>query len=331
MKENRLYYIDFLKFIGLTGIIIAHVGSPNWLMQLRSFDVPLMVILSSILAQESIKKYNDDIKSMIKYYTSRIKRLVIPTWIFLTFYFILKFILTNEFIGIKYYLLTFLLTRYGFGYVWIILIYLYSAFLIPIFKNIGYSKINTIIIIFIYILYEISYFFQIGIDYKIIETTLYYIIPYGLLTYIGYNFNNISDKEKKIYIFTNLILFVLMMYFYYLKTGSFQLVQIAKYPPRLYYLTYGLLCSFILLIVCKKYNKLFNNKLINFISKNSMWIYLWHILVLDIYKYIHLPEIWYLKLLIVYSISLLIVLLVNKILCILESKHKINFFKYLRG
>ena len=60
--NNRIEYIDFLKFIGLTGIIIAHVGSPNWIMMLRSFDVPLMVIISSFLASYSIKKYKNDKK-----------------------------------------------------------------------------------------------------------------------------------------------------------------------------------------------------------------------------------------------------------------------------
>lgn len=27
---DRIDYIDFLKTLGLTGIIIAHVGPPNW-------------------------------------------------------------------------------------------------------------------------------------------------------------------------------------------------------------------------------------------------------------------------------------------------------------
>ena len=55
--ERRIGYVDFLKFIGLTGIILAHVGSPSWLMMLRSFDVPLMVILSSMLGKKSFEKY----------------------------------------------------------------------------------------------------------------------------------------------------------------------------------------------------------------------------------------------------------------------------------
>ena len=151
MEKKRLNYIDFLKFIGLTGIILAHVGSPNYVIMIRNFDVPLMVLLSSMLAAKSIKKYN----SNIAYWISRIKRLVIPTWIFLVIYFIIKAIITNKTTSIEYDLVSFILTKYGIGYIWIILIYLYSALLIPLFKKIKFSTKNNIIILLIYLLYEI--------------------------------------------------------------------------------------------------------------------------------------------------------------------------------
>lgn len=49
-KKRRLYYLDFLKTVGLFCIIIAHVNPPNCIIAVRSFDVPLMVIISSFLA-----------------------------------------------------------------------------------------------------------------------------------------------------------------------------------------------------------------------------------------------------------------------------------------
>lgn len=330
--KKRIEYIDFLKFIGLTGIIIAHVGSPNWLMMLRSFDVPLMVIISSLLASYSIKKYNFDFKSIISYYISRFKRLVFPTWIFLIIYFLLKFIIFKELNkDINFYLKTFLLTRYGLGYVWIILIYLYSAFLIPIYKFIGFKKKSKIIVLSIYFLYELLYYFGIGINNKILDTTLFYIVPYGLLTFIGYNYEKITDKKRIVLFVINLSIFITLAYYYFIKNGSFQLVQIAKYPPRLYYLSYGLFCFSLLMIFCNKYDlKIFRNKFIVFISKHSMWIYLWHILVIDIYDNIHLPNFWFIKLLFVYIGAIIIIFIINKILDIIEKKHKYNFFKYLR-
>ncbi len=329
--SKRIEYIDFLKVIGLTGIIIAHVGSPNWLMMLRSFDVPLMVIISSLLASYSIKKYDDNNKSTLEYYVSRFKRLIIPTYTFLIIYFTIQFILTKEFMGTKYYLETFLLTRYGFSYVWIILIYLYSAFLIPVYKKIGYNIKSIVIVLLIYIVYELLYFYGVGVSNKIIDTTVFYIVPYGLLTFVGFNIDKMKNKEKKALLFINLIIFILLAYYYFSKTGSFQIVQIAKYPPRIYYISYGLFCSILLILLCNKYKlRLFKSKIITYISNHSMWIYLWHILTLDIYKYLKLPEIWFIKLLFVYILALSIVIFVNKIIKMVETKHKYSFLKYFK-
>lgn len=77
----RKDYIDLLKTIGIFGIIAAHVGSPQWVMMIRNFDVPLLVILSGLLSRGKSKS------GWIPYVFKRVKRLLIPTYVFLTFYF----------------------------------------------------------------------------------------------------------------------------------------------------------------------------------------------------------------------------------------------------
>ena len=324
MVEKRLNYIDFLKFIGLTGIIIAHVNCPNWLLMLRNFDVPLMVIISAYLGARSINKYDNN----LKYYISRLKRLIIPTYIFLILFFIYKFIISNELMESKYYIDSFLLTRYGIGFVWIILIYLYSSLLLPLFKKIGYNYKTIIVLLIIYLLYELCCHYEVGMSNKIIETTFYYIIPYGILTYIGFNIDNIKNSKKILLIILNIIIFISLGLYLYNTCGSFQNVQVAKYPARLYYLSYGLLCSLLLFIVCSKFN--FKNKIITFISKHSLWIYLWHIFYLDLYDYLKLYNKWYIKFIIVYLISIITIYLINKLLDLIDKNHKYNFLNYLR-
>lgn len=56
MAENRLIFIDYLKLLGLMCIILAHVCTNPIIMQLRSFDVPLMVMISGFLAIGSYKR-----------------------------------------------------------------------------------------------------------------------------------------------------------------------------------------------------------------------------------------------------------------------------------
>lgn len=314
-KQVRINYIDFLKFIGLTAIIIAHVGSPDWLLMLRNFDVPLMVIVSSILGERSYKKYEGKGIAYTKdYYITRIKRLVIPTWMFLTFYFILAFLMGQK-QSTEYYIYSYCLTRYGIGFVWIILIYLYSAMLIPLFSKIKFSVKGIIIIVTVYCLYELIYYFQVGVDNEFIETTLFYIVPYGLLTYLGYNFCRMSKKVKMIIAAAALLIFIIFGTFYWARSGAPQSVQIVKYPPRLYYLSYGIIWSFFLLMFCEKHDfRIYDNPIIRYISVHSLDLYLWHILVLSMYSTLGLPEIWYIKLAAVYVIALIIVFALNKIL-----------------
>lgn len=333
---KRIGYIDLLKFIRLTGIILAHVGSPGWIMMVRSFDVPLMVILSSMLANKSFAKYKTTNNSISKYYISRIKRLVIPTWIFLFIYFILAFLVGHKAESLIYYIASFSLTRYGIGYVWIILIYLYSAIMIPMFAKIKFSYKSNIIICILYVLYEIAYYYKIGLGgsffSKIIETTIYYIIPYGVLTYLGYNYNSITKKAKIGIAITSLLIFVILAVYYYLVSGKPELVQIAKYPPRLYFISYGIACSFVLLLLCENVKIMVSGSfLFSFISSHSMWIYLWHILVIAIYEKFKLPELWYIKFLLVYAGAIVIVVLVNRVIDLFEKKHIISLFKYLKG
>lgn len=329
--SSRIAYIDFLKFVGLTGIIIAHVGAPNWLKMTRSFDVPLMVILSSILGCNSYKKYDGKKRGLFNYYSCRIKRLVFPTWIFLVFYFLLCLVVTKKPYSAKFYIASFCLTRYGIGYVWVILMYLYSAMLTPLYSKIGFSVKSTWYLLIVYVIYEIAFFYKIGTDNKLIDTTFYYIIPYGgVLTYLGYNYNQI--RRKWIIVALSFSAFISLMIYYWVKMGSFQRVEILKYPPRCYYLSFGIAVSYILLIACERNDlKVYQNPIVTYISKHSMWIYLWHILVLALYEYTKLPAIWYIKLIVVYLCSLVIVYLINKVLDSIESRKDVSFLKYLRG
>ncbi len=52
-NNERLLYLDYLKFIVFLGIVVAHVNAPNWLLALRSFGVPLLVIASAVLANRA--------------------------------------------------------------------------------------------------------------------------------------------------------------------------------------------------------------------------------------------------------------------------------------
>lgn len=331
-QSNRLENIDFLKVVGLICIIIAHVNPPYIVMMLRDFDVPLMVLISAILSERSFKKRLELGNTVNSYYISRFKRLVVPTWIFLVIYFTAFFLLNGEKESLKYYLYSFEMTRYGLGYVWIILIYLYCALLVPVYNRLSFAARNIYILFVCYIFYEICCYHHIGMQSKLIESTVYYIIPYGLLAYIGYNYTRIKRENKIFIILISGTIFFILFAYYWVSLGFPQKVSFAKYPPRIYYLSYGVFCSFILLMLSYKYPlKLFHHPLIKYISSHSMWIYLWHIFVLKAYDLLHLPSFWFIKFTIVLVFSILLVEIINKILDTIKSKHILSLLQFFRG
>ncbi|MBR3177517.1 hypothetical protein IKF27_01770 [Candidatus Saccharibacteria bacterium] len=61
---KRVKSIDILKVIGLLGIMIAHVGAPGWAIQLRGFDVILLITISVYLFLQCLRKKKKTILSM---------------------------------------------------------------------------------------------------------------------------------------------------------------------------------------------------------------------------------------------------------------------------
>ncbi len=331
-EPARIEYVDFLKVLALFCIFLAHVGPPEWVIALRCFDVPLMVILSAMLGERSYARKKALSSSPAGYYLSRIRRIVVPTWLFLLIYFLIQFLLTREAHPSKYYLASFLLTRYGIGYVWIMLIYLYCALLIPLFSRWKLSVRGIIIVLAACVLYEVMYFFGIGRDIKLIDTTVFYLVPYGALTFLGCNYSRMSEKARRLIAVGSLAVLAGLAIYYRVTGGAWLSFQETKYPPRLYFLSYGVFCSFTLMMVCEKHPlRLFSHPAVRFLSSHSMWLYLWHILVLAVYEKLRLPEIWVLQWAVVSALAILMVLAVNACLDKLEKRRRIPLLSFFRG
>ena len=329
IQNERNYYLDFLKVFGLALIILAHVPIPDWLSMIRNFDVPLMVFISGCLANGSFERS----ENVFTYFKKRIFRLLIPTWIFLSVYFLLLYIFTNNGLpGRNTILKSYLLQNDSIGFVWIIRIYLLCAFSLPFLKKIDFSKLYTFgIVVFVYILYELSCKYRLWMNYRIIECTVYYLIPYGIVLLFGLNWKRFSRKEKRLLLLFSFLGFTTLQVLYFHKFGEYCFTQKYKYPPRHLFLMHAFWYIFLLMQFESKLNFLGNNKVIVFISKSTLWIYLWHILGLRLAGKVIPNAHWSLKYVFVLSISLLLVFVQNKILDIIETKWKIPILKVFRG
>ena len=130
--------IDLMRFIGLTMIILAHIGlsrSSSLLFQLRSFDVPLMVFTSGLaFSGRSTGPY-------FSFISKRTLRLVLPVYIFVSLYILLNPILSGwglveEYTG-KVIRGTYMLRlNPSIGYVWIIRVFLIVMLATPLLTGI---------------------------------------------------------------------------------------------------------------------------------------------------------------------------------------------------
>lgn len=126
------------------------------------------------------------------------RRLLLPTYIFLVAYFALLFF-CNKIPEPSVVLKSFLLQNDSIGYVWIIRVYLMCAIIVPIASKVDLSKrVHCVIVLMVYILYELICELQIGTSFRLVESTLYYVIPYGIVLILGLNYNFFS-RQNKIY------------------------------------------------------------------------------------------------------------------------------------
>lgn len=327
MKKNRIIYIDYLKAIGLLLVILAHVECPKYIMQFRSFDVPLLVVLSGYLASKTYVSGNSK-----KYYWKRIQRLVIPAWIFLIIFFIVQSVAYSR-PTVKNIIkaVTFQRDADMVGMLWVIWVYLICALLIPVIYKIGYNKKSNIIIMCVFVAYELLCMTTDISSNRIIYITLLTIIPWGAITYLGFYLDQITKKQKMIIISLGIIIFLSGVAYFKVRRDMFISTNDYKYPARLYYFSYAIPIIFILIKVFREI-PLKNNKLISFISSSSLWIYLWHILVLYVVKSIIVDDrLWILQYAFILSISIIITWIQNVIIKYLISNYKLYFLKVFLG
>lgn len=327
LNHKRYIYIDYLKVFGLLLVILAHVSCPNLLMQVRSFDVPLLVFVSGFLASKTYSGYNAK-----GYYWKRIKRLVFPAWIFLTFFFFVQSIAYTEpsFTDvIKGF--TFQRDSQMVGMLWVIWVYFVCALIVPIIKKIGFREHSLIFVVALLFVYEMVCVATNLSEIRVLYITLFTIVPWGSVTYVGFYYDLMTKTQKRWLLMMFAILFCIYTCYLRMIYGYFVPINDFKYPARLYYLSYAF--TIVLILMQKLQNmKLKENPVISFVSKSSLWIYLWHILILYVVKIvIENDNFWLVQYVNIVTLSVMVTFIQNIIVNKILSKYHVNFFKVFLG
>jgi len=234
-------------------IILAHVGPQKLIFQLRNFDVPLMVLLSGVSFSLSFKS-----EPYIQYVWKRVKRLLFPTWIFLTIYFVfVKFIPSIANIDVNNFRTLF--NAYSLigeiGYIWIIRVFLMIALVAPFIyrwsNKIKSDQYYLVILFLILLLYEFvkfiaSIYFKGDIAQIVdsyISPYLFYVIPYSIIFALGLRINSMRRKNNYIVLAFSLITFCCFLLFFVIKEQTFIPTQLYKFPPSIYYFSYAVFIS----------------------------------------------------------------------------------------
>lgn len=274
--------IDILRALGLLLIFISHAQpESNTILQLRCFDVPMMVFISGLV---SSGKNIIDYKQFI---LKRSIRLIAPVWIFLSFYFlvlgmfqifdIIPTYLTYEKIIESYLLLD------GIGYVWIIRVFLLIMFVTPYLCRIAEFKNSLFYISILVCLLSTDFLILLISDTNIpaikfvVNNYLTYILGYSALFILGIKLRFMKGKNALYMIlFIFLLFFCVLMFYLYWHGLPVIITPIYKFPPRTYYLVYGIFLSMVLWLTRQYWIYIFDLKLFRFIGRNTIWIYLWH-------------------------------------------------------
>ncbi len=298
MHKPRFEDIDYLKAIAIIIVVVTHVLSYNLgpslintIWNYLHFVVPAFIFCSGFV---SYQKYKDTVwtyGSSWQWFLKRVPRLVFPYYLVILLHYALWFLFPWVFSGsglvkdVGFLLRSVVLI--GVDYGWLPLLFIELMLITPLcltafrkkhtrMLSMGISFASTVILLFIHI----------PVDYRIIMWVPWSFIL--LLSFAAAEFR--SNKASLLPIRTSYILGVcvsLTVWLFFDALLRFQGRQVTltlhKYPPDLYYLSYGIGLGNLLLLlenVLSTRIQFFRNML-RWLSSYSYELFFAHYLVID--------------------------------------------------
>ena len=283
--------IDVLRTIGLLGVILAHTDPPKQLFEVRNFDVVLLVVCSGMAFMLSLSS-----KRFWPYVWARTKRLILPVWLFLAALFCGLALVPQgrAIMDVPLLVNSFLMTG-GIGYVWIMRVFMTVAvvapFLLLLSRRIRSDLLFFAVLTGAILVYHVTSgwvmdWYTAGarpgdaaLDNHSPANVLFQTIGYSLVFAFGLRLIGASLRLRMgLAIFWCAVFLAILATVQQGQLGA----QEYKFPPRLPFLAYGLAVTCVLyllapLVAAPLERARWLRATVDFISANSIWIYLWHI------------------------------------------------------
>lgn len=284
MSQSRAVYIDHLRGFAMIVMIANHVSAyflhipiANFLWNIGEVSVPVFIYCS--VASFLISSKNRF--SWKEYIPKRLKRLLIPYWIYLALEAIRLYFQEGNIVDMNWIVknITFL---GGLDLNWLVLLFLYLLFLIPILVMLNKNNIRIFWSLFIIcFLISLSGLF---VDLHAFSRLLM-IFGWTILVCVSILLEktDLSLKSKLIGL-VGLILTYLMSHLYLSYTGQKLFQYDHKYPPDIFHIAWGAIGMITLVVLFKRYPQLLLGKrILRFFSIYSYSIYFIHNLLIKIF------------------------------------------------
>lgn len=300
MDKKRFEHIDFIRSVSIVVIIATHVYSyflsnplNNFIWNYSHFAVPAFIFCSGYVLTAGYTNQFNNFSNIISWYLKRLKRILIPFYVYLIIHYALWRIFPNFFQGIGLekswkFIFQSVLMSGGVNINWLPLLFLELTLLFPLILKIFQNK--KLLWVYLAMSFAVTIFLTIKtFPYSYFRLIMW--VPWSLIFIFSiYSFkkeqneNSIAKITRK-YLLGFLISFSLFLFLFILwhpLNKSFNLIDY-KYPPGLYYLSYsfGLTCLLITVSKLKIFKINLIRKTSRYISVNSYQLFFIHFIFLD--------------------------------------------------
>lgn len=317
--NDRNSTIDFLRAWGVILMIFIHATAyysknsvAHTLWDYTHFAVPLFVFCSFFL---SVSQYNKSFRITYKTVLKRLKRLLIPYYLFLFTWVVFSPLLLSKFFTFRSFVdKIFFFSWNSRDVEWLVFLFVVFIFVVPVFGYLS-RKSKKAYVLLLLIIGAIPVYFLFG---KTSIPIRFAMIPIWMLFYpIAQYFYTHQRAYKNIFLLGMASLVVFLVSGVSLNLLGKSLVFTAnKYPPNIYYLSYGCVWisfGYLLYEFLPKITLL--EKVWYFFSSRSYSLYLIHFLILLLFVHYRLYSMlpWWILFILLMGSSICIQLLLDRV------------------
>ena len=321
---KRLREIDDIRGIAIIVMILIHTNAyyPSVRAAYLTLEISQFAVVAFIFCSAYLFFRKEPFVSLRHFFShlfKRVRRLLVPYWLFFAAYTLLVFLKTPGAIAPSYFIKNLTVTG-GVEFNWLVLLFIELTVLMPLIY-ILYRKHVPLYIVYIVVAALSSVLFLFYTPLSWFRSIMW--LPWSLAVAYAIHMDSIKNNVR-IFVIVTVLFFVL-----YVASGYLVLNPLHhplrmygnKYPPNMYHLAYSFFAVNILYFLAHKGVFRPFEKVIHFYSVNSYPIFFIHVLVIYfLTAFVRMQVNWMVFFLVTIGMTTVIQILLNKVTAFLRYK-----------